>query len=66
MRFLLGMIGLLIAFTLGVVVAWQPLTLERIYEEYNWFEMYEDGTYQGELTDGYWVQGCIKGAICED
>lgn len=65
-KIVVGLIGLGVGFLIGLAVAWQPLLLDRLYQDFNWFEMSEDGSYQGETSDGVWINGCIKEALCQD
>ena len=53
-------------FLIGVYVTWQPHTFNRMYEEFIWFQMYEDGSYVAETVDNTYIRGCIVGAICND
>ena len=41
-------------------------TLEQVYRDYNHVRMFEDGSYIGEDINGNAVNGCIRGAICND
>lgn len=36
-----------------------------IYERYNWYRMYEDGSVQAETRDGKIVTFCLRGGMCE-
>lgn len=44
----------------------QPQPLQDVYQNFNHFRMYEDGSIIGETINGVPVSGCIKGALCND
>lgn len=47
-------------------VEWKRPPQVQIYEKYNYYRMYEDGSYSAEYRDGTKVSGCITGALCND
>lgn len=59
---LLG-VGMLV----GIWLTWQPVDpLERAFEKYNHFRVYEDGSWTAQERDGNQVSGCIATAQCQD
>ena len=48
---------------IGLVIAWQPLPLER---DYNYIQIYEDGSYVAETREGQPERGCILTAQCNE
>lgn len=63
-RLLIAVLLMGVGFIAGVLITWQPLPLERIYEDYNHIRIHEDGSYGGETRQGFDVVGCIPGAPC--
>lgn len=55
-----------IGFMVGLVIAWQPLPMEKIYEDYNSIQIFEDGSYKGKTRAGIEETGCIIKAQCND
>jgi len=51
-------------YVIGVSVRENILT--EVHSVYNHIRIYEDGSYEGQLTGGTQVSGCIEGALCND
>lgn len=45
---------------------WKRPPQVQLYEKYNSYRMYEDGSYQAEYRDGTKIKGCITDALCND
>ena len=65
-KLIVSLVILTIGFAIGIYVAWQPLPMERLYRDFNYIQVYEDGSYRAEGRDGVPVTGCIRNAICQD
>ena len=70
-------VGTLMLIAMGLAVYWFGYFLIRgvewkrppqvqLYEKYNSYRMYEDGSFQAEYRDGTHIKGCIAGALCND
>lgn len=51
---------------LGVFIAWNCSedAISRTFEQYNHVQVFEDGSFIGELKDGTSVSGCLPDGLC--
>lgn len=66
LTFLFGMVIGSLALLAVQAIPPERQLLQDVYQNFNNFRMYEDGSIIGETINGVPVSGCIKGALCND
>lgn len=65
-KILYTLVAMGVGVCIGLVIAWQPLPLERLHRDYSYIQIYEDGSYVAETREGQPERGCILTAQCNE